>query len=453
MGLIADHEDIPKERQCILKGGEIKDGNYILYWMQRAQRSEFNHALEYAVDKANSLEIPLVVLFCLTEDFKDANLRHYHFMIEGLNEVKHELEDRDIILVVKHSDPVNTVVDMSKESSITVVDKAYLAHTRNWRQEITKKIDVPVIEVDTDLVIPVEETSDKEEYAARTIRPKIQNLLKKYLKPVKERNVTQSSLDLSFDCIDMEKALDSLEIDASVKPVAEGIGGSSKAKKQLDYFVKNKLEDYPECSNDPSKDGLSNMSPYLHFGQISPIYIALEVKNKGGEGVEGFLEQLIVRRELAFNFVYYNEDYENINCLPGWARETLEKHKNDEREYIYSRKELEEARTHDEYWNAAQKEMLKTGKMHGYMRMYWGKKILEWSETPEEAYHTSLYLNNKYELDGRDPNGYAGVAWCFGKHDQAWKERKIYGKVRYMNANGLKRKFDIERYVRKIEGS
>ncbi|MFW6196941.1 MAG: deoxyribodipyrimidine photolyase, partial [Thermoplasmatota archaeon] len=235
------------------------------------------------------------------------------------------------------------------------------------------------------------------------------------------------------------------------KPVDTYHGGTSNAKDRLKDFIENKLNEYTDNSNDPTKDYLSDMSPYLHFGQISPLYIALEVKKADSPGEEDYLEELIVRRELAMNFVHYNEQYDSLDCVPGWARESLNKHKDDERDYVYSRDEWEEAETHDKYWNAAQKEMMKTGKMHGYMRMYWGKKILEWSETPEEAFQTALYLNNKYELDGRDPNGYTGVAWCFGKHDQGWKEREVYGKVRYMNANGLKRKFDADEYVEMIE--
>ena len=191
------------------------------------------------------------------------------------------------------------------------------------------------------------------------------------------------------------------------------------------------------------------MSPYLHFGQISPLYIAMEVLNSNSPGTDAYIEELVIRRELSTNFVFYNENYSSFRCLPEWCRKTLKGHQNDTREYTYTLEEMERAYTHDPYWNTAQKEMIITGKMHGYMRMYWGKKILEWRNNPEEAYQTALYLNNKYELDGRDPNGYAGVAWCFGKHDRPWAERKVFGNIRYMNANGLKRKFDADQYIKK----
>ncbi len=454
MELIDGYGDIQKERLNLLKDGDIIEKEFVLYWMQRAQRSEFNHALEYALEKANELGIPLLVFFGITDDFEEGNLRHYRFMLEGLKKTKKELEDREIKLVKKHEHPREGVVKLAEEASLLVVDKAYLDFLREWREEVAEKIDIPMIEVETDLIVPVEEASCKEEYAARTIRPKIEGELDKYMKEVQERKLENSSLELdfnSFDIQDLEKALSKLDIDESVNPVESYKGGVREAKKYLDEFIEHRLGGYADHSNDPSKDYLSHMSPYLHFGQISPLYVGLKVKEKGGPGVDEYLEQLIVRRALAYNFVYYNDDYRYLICLPDWAQETLEKHSDDEREYVYSKKEFEKAETHDEYWNAAQKEMLKTGKMHGYMRMYWGKKILEWSEAPEEAYETALYLNNKYELDGRDPNGFAGVAWCFGKHDQGWKERKVYGKVRYMNANGLERKFNMDRYVEKVE--
>ena len=454
MVTIKGYEDIQSERLNVLNHEAEGEGDFVLYWMQRAQRSEFNHALEYALEKANGLEKPLVVFFGITDEFEDANLRHYRFMLEGLKETKKRLEKRDIKLVIKHENPVEGVIELADEASLLVTDKAYLDFLRDWRENVAEKIDIPMIEVETDIIVPVEEASSKEEYAARTIRPKIEGELDKYLVEVDERKLEDPSLEFdfeAFDIDDLDKALSSLDIDKSVKPVESYQGGRKEACSYLEEFLDHKLGGYGDHSNDPSKDYLSHMSPYLHFGQISPLEIAVKVKERGKPGVDEYLEQLIIRRELAYNFVYYDDDYRSLSCLPDWVQETLEEHKDDEREYVYSRKEFEKAETHDEYWNAAQEEMLKTGKMHGYMRMYWGKKILEWSETPEEAYETALYLNNKYELDGRDPNGFAGVAWCFGKHDQGWKEREVYGKVRYMNANGLERKFDMERYVEKVK--
>ncbi len=429
-------------------------GDYILYWMQKAQRAEYNHALDFAIDKGNELGKPILVYFGITDEFPDANERHYRFMLEGLRETINSLKDKNIQLVLEHNSPEEGIIEMAEDAALVVMDKGYLDIEKSWRKEVAKEIDCPFFEVETDAVVPVEEASEKEEYAARTIRPKINNQLDKYLKKLNEKSPEKSSLEYSFKSFsldDLDKAMSKLNIDDDVQKTDYYSGGLSEAKNLLDSFVKKKLSKYPDHSNDPSMDYLSNMSPYLHFGQISPLYIALKISETEKQGKEEYLEQLIIRRELAINFTHYNSDYDSLDCLPDWAKETLKEHRDDEREYTYSLREFEEAKTHDPYWNAAQTEMVETGKMHGYMRMYWGKKILEWSETPTKAYRTAIHLNNKYELDGRDPNGYAGVAWCFGKHDQGWKERPVYGKVRYMSASGLERKFDISKYVDDVE--
>jgi deoxyribodipyrimidine photo-lyase len=314
-------------------------------------------------------------------------------------------------------------------------------------------MDCPLIQVESDVVVPVEEASPKEEYAAATLRPKISKKLKSFLVPLKEHDpaVASLSFDLnSFDIDDLEKAISKLPIDRSVQRVNSFHGGIREAKKHLQVFLEKKLDHFAELRNDPTLDYLSHMSPYLHFGQISPLYIALKVSKTDSPGKWAYLEELIVRRELSMNFIFYNETYDSFKGIPEWAKKTFKTHQRDKRPYLYSPEELENGRTHDPYWNAAQREMARKGKMHGYMRMYWGKKILEWSRTPEEAFRVALDLNNKYELDGRDPNGFTGVAWCFGKHDRPWGERQIFGNVRYMNDNGLRRKFDADGYVKKI---
>jgi deoxyribodipyrimidine photo-lyase len=249
----------------------------------------------------------------------------------------------------------------------------------------------------------------------------------------------------------VEKAISKLRLDRSVKRVDAFHGGTKEAKSHLEIFLESKLDRFPELRNDPTLDYLSHMSPYLHFGQISPLYIALKVSKTRSLGAETFLEELIIRRELSMNFVFYNEKYDSFEAIPDWAKKTLRTHQKDKRSYVYGLEEFEMGKTHDPYWNAAQKEMVIKGKMHGYMRMYWGKKILDWSRKPEEAFKIALYLNDKYELDGRDPDGFTGVAWCFGKHDRPWGERSVFGNVRYMNDKGLKRKFDADKYVKMIE--
>ncbi|MCX8118387.1 MAG: deoxyribodipyrimidine photo-lyase [Desulfobacterota bacterium] len=445
---------IQKERLKALNARPIRKGQYVLYWMQASQRAEENHALEYAISKADELDQPLVVFFGITDRFPEANERHYAFMLEGLRETKRSLEERKIRMVIRHISPEKGAVEMAKKASLVVVDRGYLRIQRGWREEVARRVDCPLIQVESDVIVPVEEASPKEEYAAATLRPKILKKLDYFLVPLPNREPRCSSLGLEFDSFeldDLDGALRRLRIDRSVKKVSSFQGGAHEAHRLLKVFIEGKLDRYPELRNDPTCDALSHMSPYLHFGQISPLRIALKVREVRSPGAEAYLEELIVRRELSMNFVFYNLRYDSYEAIPEWARKTLSSHRKDRRPYLYSLEELERAKTHDPYWNAAQREMVLTGKMHGYMRMYWGKKILEWSPTPEEAFRSALYLNNRYELDGRDPNGFTGVAWCFGKHDRPWAERPIFGTVRYMNDKGLKRKFDADRYVRKVQ--
>ncbi len=441
---------IQKERIKVLNEESIKNRRYILYWMQASQRVEFNHALEYAISKANELSKPLVVYFGMTENYPEALERHYYFMLEGLKEVQSSLRKKDTKMVVRSEQPEIGVTEMSKNACLVVVDRGYLRIQRAWRTRVAKQISCPLIQVETDVVVPVEEASPKEEYSAATFRPKIRKKLDYYLVPLENYYPNISSLDMNFDSFDIgdtEKAVSRLDVNSSVKKVDHLHGGTKEARKHLMDFLENKLDKYVSLRNDPTQDVLSDMSPYLHFGQISPLYIALKVSAINSFEKDAYLEELIVRRELAVNFVFYNQNYDSFDGLPEWAKKTLNEHSTDTRQYNYTLEELEDAKTHDPYWNAAQQEMKIKGKMHGYMRMYWGKKILEWSIAPQKAFQATLHLNNKYELDGRDPNGYAGVAWCFGKHDRAWKERNVFGKVRYMNAKGLKRKFDADNYV------
>jgi deoxyribodipyrimidine photo-lyase len=441
-----------------LNNKPLKKEGFVFYWIQQSQRTEYNYALEYSIDRANELNKTLIAIFILTDDFPEANERHYCFMIEGLIELNQSLMKRGIKLYIIYGYPPDEVIKISKYASIIITDKGYLKIQENWRKTVAKSINCTFIQIEADIIIPVKIASDKEEYMARTIRPKINKFLIDYLSPIKPRKLNNKSvyvklkLDNIIQVENPDEIMKKLNIDHSVKKVDWIKGGTSQAKDYLKSFINNKLSKYDKFRNEPSLTYQSNMSPYLHFGQISSIYIAIKVMEKDNStGKDAYLEELIVRRELSINFVYYNKTYDNIECLPDWARNTLFNHKSDERSIIYSLSDIEKANTHDEYWNTAQMEMVKTGKMHGYMRMYWGKKILEWSESPEKAFSYAIYLNNKYSIDGRDPNGYAGIAWCFGKHDQAWKERPIFGKVRYMNYNGLKRKFNMKQYISNIK--
>ncbi|MBN2754598.1 MAG: deoxyribodipyrimidine photo-lyase [Candidatus Goldbacteria bacterium] len=442
---------IQKERVKKLNGSPETKGKYVLYWMQASQRAEYNYALSYAAQKANELKLPLLAIFGLTFNYPSANYRHYAFMLQGLKETQISLKKKGIKLAIIKESPEKAAAKYSKNASCVVTDAGYTRVQRRWRKTAALKINCAFYQVETDVIVPVETASSKEEYGAATIRRKINVLLNDYIIPFKEVKPKLSSLNIKAEAADIgdyHSVLALSGLDKDVKHSAIYTGGTSEAKKHLKDFIENKLHLYADFRSHPDKNIESNLSPYLHFGQISPLYIAVEVLKTGGKVAGKFLDELIIRRELAVNFVYYNKNYENTECLPNWAKETLRIHSVDERPYVYTLKQLETGATHDKYWNAAQSQMVITGKMHNYMRMYWGKKIIEWSKTPEQAYNKMIYLNDKYELDGRDPNSYAGVAWCFGKHDRAWPQRKIFGKVRYMNDKGLERKFDMDTYVK-----
>jgi deoxyribodipyrimidine photo-lyase len=446
---------IQEERVKVLNRKPVQKGGYVLYWMQASQRAEYNHALEYGILKANQLRLPILVFFGITDHFPEANERHYTFMLEGLREVKESLQQRGIQMVISHKPPEVGTVELAGQAAMVVVDRGYLKIQRGWRASAAKQMDCPLIQVESDVIVPAEEASPKEEYSAATFRPKVTRKLDRFLVPLKENLPIKDSLSLGFDSFDIsdpEKAISRLPIDRSVERVSYFQGGTSQATSHLHAFLHEKIDRYPEFRNDPNLDYLSHLSPYLHFGQISPLFIALKALETESPGREAFLEELIVRRELSMNFVLYNQNYDSFAGVPEWAQKNLRGHQKDGRPYLYNLEELEKAKTHDPYWNAAQKEMVITGKMHGYMRMYWGKKILEWSRTPEDGFRTAIYLNDKYELDGRDANGFTGVAWCFGKHDRPWVQRPIFGNIRYMNDKGLKRKFDADGYVKKIQG-
>ncbi len=421
--------------------------------MQASQRTEFNHALEYAIEQSNKYKQPLLTAFCLFDNYPNANISHYRFLLQGLFEVKESLNRRGVGFVVYHGDPTKIIPKISEEASMVIVDRDYQRNQRFWRQKVAQSINCPLIQIESNVIVPIETVSQKEEFSAGTIRPKINRLLDDYLVPLRKRrvkNISEENGTDGIDFTDIDEILPKIKTKSNKFQDIRFQGGASSAKKMLRKFIQCDLAVFGTLRNDPAEDHLSNMSPFLHFGQISPLEIALEILSTNSPGSESYLEELIIRRELSMNFVFFNKNYDNIECLPNWAKTTLDIHALDSREYTYLFDELETANTHDPYWNAAQKEMTKFGKMHGYMRMYWGKKIIEWSDSPEDAYAHCVTLNDRYELDGRDPNGYAGVAWCFGKHDRAWKERDIFGKVRYMNDNGLRRKFDIEKYVLRI---
>jgi len=424
----------------------------VVYWMSRDQRSADNWALLYAQGKALEAKAPLVVVFCLVPRFLGATLRQYGFMLRGLEETAVNLGRRNIGFTLLEGDPSREIPRFvqSIEAGLLVADFDPLRLKTSWRASVAEKVDVRTVEVDAHNIVPCRITSPKQEYAASTFRPKVTRLLEFFLLPFPSLKKHPFGDAASGGPVDWEAVYGRLTVDRRVGEVHWIKPGEKAGRAALKRFLKKGFAAYDDNRNDPSREGQSGLSPWLHFGQISAQRVALEVLSSGAapETRASFLEELIVRRELSDNFCFYNSEYDSVDGFPDWARKTLDSRRRDPRPFIYPPSELEDARTHDRSWNAAQKQMVRTGKMHGYMRMYWAKKILEWSPTPEDALETAIYLNDRYELDGRDPNGYTGIAWSIGGvHDRAWGQRRVFGKIRYMNEAGLRRKFDMDSYI------
>ena len=454
-------DPIEPERIRKLTDAPHRPGDYVLYWMQASHRTEHNPALEFAARRANELKLPLLVCFGLTDDYPGANLRHYRYMLEGLAEVKSSLERRGIAFTLRHGEPDRVAAELSEDAAAVVVDRGYMRLQVKWRASLAAKLQdrCELTQVEGDVVVPVDLASDKREYAARTIRPKINRRRDAFLVELKttplDRDAGGLELDAGLDLSDVPALCDSLTLDREVGPVSRFFpGGTTACKNRLRALLDGGFENYSDHRNRPETDDLSYLSMALHFGQLSPVAAVLEVLERypEGENMEDFLEEVIVRRELTHNYVRFTpRNYDSYEALPDWSKKTLAEHAGDEREYVYTRDQFEAAGTHDPYWNAAMREMRCTGYMHNYMRMYWGKKILEWTPDPETGNATTREINDKYFLDGRDPNSYANVNWVYGLHDRPWTERDVFGKTRYMNANGLRRKCDADAYVAKVD--
>ena len=442
------------KRVRILKDGSVNDGPVAL-WMSRDQRVHDNWALLFAQSLALKQDIPLCVIFCLVPDFLGATTRQYRFMLKGLSEVEETLTKKNIPFFLLAGLPEDEIPKFIRKYRISALVKDFdpLSVKRKWSDTVVKKTDIPVYEVDAHNIVPCWIASSKREFGAYTLRPKIHRVLPSFLDTfpqLKKHSVPWRGAVTQPDWAGSMQTLRTAHIPEInwIEP------GENAAYRLLKVFLKKKLMSYALQRNDPTAKGQSNLSPYLHFGQISAQRIALEVLEShiDKNDREAFLEELIIRRELADNFCFYSDDYDRFEGFPQWAKKTLHEHRKDKRKYLYTSDEFERALTHDDLWNAAQMEMMKRGKMHGYMRMYWAKKILEWTESPEKALQIAIYLNNKYELDGRDPNGYAGIAWSIGGvHDRAWGERPVFGKIRYMSYQGCKSKFDVKKYIAYVQ--
>ena len=448
-------------RVTVRRGGApAKNGRCVVYWMQRAQRGRDNHAVDVAVDVANALDLPLVVYFAGIANFPYANLRHYAFLNRGLVDVEEDLAERGIAFVLRnaqHESHEQLLRDLG--AAFLVGDENPMRAPEKWRRELAAKIAIPFWTVDADVVVP-SKLIERAQYGAYTIRPRLQRLLPDFLHPYRNPKVEHEwkrpkGFHADSPREDMTRGWK--DLDRTVESVEAWVGGRHAAQKRLAHFVTKLLKNYERDRNKPELDGTTMLSPYLHFGHIGPLTMALAVDAAAKKdrtlhsARESFFNELIVWRELAVNFVKYSSNYDSAECAEDWARKTIAEHAKDEREHLYSMAQLEHAETHDELWNAAQTQMTHLGWMHNVMRMYWAKKILEWSPDVATAYKRAVHLNDKYFLDGRDPNGYAGVAWAIvGKFDRAWGERAVFGKIRYMSGASTGRKFDSKLYIEQM---
>ncbi|GLH01467.1 CSON006582 protein [Gryllus bimaculatus] len=458
---VSDFKFNKKRIRVLSRATEVPESTQgVLYWMSRDQRVQDNWALLYAQKLALKNKVGLHVCFCLVPKFLDATIRHYDFLLKGLEEVAEECHSLNIQFHLFLGYAVKVLPEFVSKTNIgaVVTDFAPLRVPLQWVNEVKSKLpeNVPFCQVDAHNIVPCWIASDKLEYGARTIRNKINTKLPEFLTGFPPVIKHPHDASTKAPLIDWVAANKTLEIDKTVLPVKWATPGTTAGFKTLVSFCEKRLKKFSEKRNDPTQDALSNLSPWFHFGQISVQRCILKVKeykSKYPSSVDAFCEEAIVRRELADNFCYYNEKYDSIEGTNAWAKKTLDDHREDKRDYVYTREELDKALTHDDLWNSAQIQLVNEGKMHGFLRMYWAKKILEWTSSPEEALAVAIYLNDRYSLDGRDPNGFVGCMWSIcGIHDQGWAERAIFGKIRFMNYQGCKRKFDVSAFVARWGG-
>ncbi len=466
---------IENERIRWRREGEPSGGGQVVYWMQQAQRTRHNPALEFAVQQANDLALPLVVVFCLVDAYPEASARHYRFLLDGLVDVDKNLSRRGIRFDVIVGEAASTLAALDDATALLVTDRGYLPVQRSWRDGVEEATNGPLVEVETDVVVPIDLVTDKAETAARTIRPKITEHLDRFVvelttTALDHHSTGPDSVDGTWQTAlgeldvveldDLDALVDRLGVAIDPGPVESWPGGENEAHRLLGQFIDEVLADYESLRNRYDLDkSSSRLSPHLHYGQLSPVDVVRRVRTATAAGrdtdddVAAFIDELVVRRELAINFVVHQPDFDRFAGLPDWAKETLRDHTDDERDVVLSAAELEAGETPDELWNAIMAQIRDEGWTHNQLRMYWGKQILYWTNTPEHAFRTLLDLNNRYFLDGRDPNSYANVAWCFGRHDQGFQEREVIGKIRPFTDQALKRKGDLGGWLDMQAGS
>jgi len=454
---------VERERILQLNEAPLRSGaKYVLYWSQMNRRVESNQGLLYSVEIANQLALPVLYYEGLTCSYPHANDRLHTFILEGVPDTAKQLKKAGIgycfYLRKRRADRNDVLYELARYAAAVVTDDYPTFVARKHNNHVPQKLALPYIVVDSSCIVPMR-NMEKREFAAYTIRPKIQRSLPIYLKPADALKVArrftgdEPRFHQEVTVNNVAKLVSECEIDHSVAPSISFRGGAIQAQKHLKFFLSNNLRRYARHRNEPEEHATSNLSAYLHFGHISSLQAALGAKQFAQSRklvADEFLEELIVRRELAFNYARFADDPASLDNLPDWTQRNMEKHAKDRRPYTYSAAQLEAAETSDQLWNASQKELLLRGKIHGYYRMYWGKKILEWSPTYKQAAQTMVNFHDRYALDGRDPNTYTNILWCFGLHDRAWGERPVFGKIRYMSLEGMKRKTRWQAYIEEI---
>ncbi|MGA8937966.1 MAG: deoxyribodipyrimidine photo-lyase [Acidobacteriaceae bacterium] len=466
---LADDESVPKAlrelaqdaRVTVRRGGApAREGKCVVYWMQRAQRGRDNHALDMAVACGNALGLPVAVYFAAISNFPHANLRHYAFLNEGLPDVEVDCAERGVGFVMRRApneDHLRFFADVG--AAMVIGDENPMREPERWRVRVAEELAIPFWTVDADVIVP-SRLLEKAQFSAAVARPRLYRALPEFLVPYANPHAEvrwKQPRGLHAEDVRADMTRGWTEFDRSVKPVEAWMGGHHAAVKRLHTFCAEMLESYDRDRNRPETDGTSKISPYLHFGHIGPQTIALAVDAaakkypKLQSARDSYFNELIVWRELSVNFVRYQPEYDAPGCADNWAKATIAEHDRDERERLYKLPQLERGETYDELWNAAQIQMVRYGWMHNYLRMYWAKKILEWTPNVRIAMKVAIYLNDKYEIDGRDPNGYAGIAWSMlGKFDRAWFDRPIFGKRRYMSGASTGRKFLSSMYIEQM---
>ncbi len=450
-------------RVLVRRGGAPrKDGQAVVYWMQRAIRVLDNPALDVAITAANLLELPIVIYFGVAPNDPNANLRHYHFLQQGLRAAAEDAAERGLGFVVRRAPETLAAFLEETRSALLIGDENPCREPERWRRVLARRLTIPFWTVDADVVVP-SRLFNRSFALLHHFRPKLRAELPRFLAAppaVAPLHAWRPAKPLASYPLNKEITAGFHALDRTIRPVDAFTGGTHAALQRLRAFVDRDLADYEVNRNHPEQAGTSRLSPYLHFGNIGPLTIALAVEKAVQSGrvsaaaKERFLEQTIGWRELSVLFVRHEPNYDSWDSAAPWARKTLIEHTADPRPYRYTLAQMERAETHDELWNAAQRQMVETGWMHNVLRMYWAKKILEWSPDPATAFDWAVFLNDRYQLDGRDPNGYAGIAWSIvGRHDRPWFNRPVFGLIRPMSGASFAKKFNAAAYIRQHSGS